>query len=205
MAVDPTKPGNIDKGQDFQDFQRLRRALTAPAPKAPPPLPLPEIRYPTFPIDSYPRPDPFPPSAPYPSSVFPHSTIHRPVSPGFGETIAQTSSEIANQTVEHVWPLRAGVRLAECFAGAGPGVRIPLALLCTLAAVGLAGSVGWTGSALLFALAAGSFFGWALPTVLAILLALTTYLTGLLIGVLVRLALLAAIILVIFFVFKAMA
>jgi hypothetical protein len=215
MSVDPTRPGNTYKGADFQLYQILRRQLTAPPPP-PPPRHVPVVTNPVFPKVSYPvtrsYPDrvlpPLPDTSPLPG--FPpyrgpakQGVSHVSSGVGFNEALTRKSSEIAAETVEHVWPLRVCAELGDSIAGAGLRVRALLALLCAVAGIGLAASAGYSGPTLLFALAGSGGLGWVLPTVLGLFLAFAAQLTGLLLGILVRLLLVALVILAIILVIRS--
>ena len=208
MPVDPTKPATFYTGHDRQEWQRLQ-PKPAPAPKTTPPRTSPAPSYPTvrYPVtvrDPVPASPRHSPGSSPPSHARP-PVFHNPaIGVGSNEALTQKFSEIAAETVGHVWPLKAATELGERIAGARPKVRIWLAVLCAVAAAGIAAVAGWTGLVLLLALAGGGAVGWALPTVLGLLLAFTAQLTGLVIGILWRLLVLALLIVAIFFLVRLM-
>lgn len=201
MEVDPTRPGNMYTGADFQKWQMLQRPTKSPDP--PPNSTSSVVVSPTpfFPA-SY-RPvtlgDGLPGPPPYRGSNRAGAGVAVGGGVGIAAALGQKSGDLAQRVVEYVWPLKACIRLGENMVNAKPWVRFWTAVLCALVGVGLAAGAGWNGSALFMALAIGGILGWLLPTLVGSLLAFGAYLTGFVIG----LSLLALVIVAILFVVRA--
>jgi len=176
MAVDPTKPQSMYKGHDHQEWQRLQPQLKIPKDQP--------IR---FSGSWTPRAPSLGPGPGYPGGLggdLPAAAAirRRGDSPGLVATLGEKSAGLGSAVVEHVWPLKACVRLGERMVDAGRWWRLAAALPCALVAGGLAAGHGAQGALVVAALAVGAGVGWMVPTLLGALLALAAHLTGIAIG-----------------------
>ena len=167
MPVDVFKPESTYKGQDRQEWNRLRTQLKAQTAAAPPPPA---------------KPLPFLPYAPASSSRR-SNNVQTGASEGHGtglvSALMDKLMDLASEVVDRVTPLRACVSFGEGLANASALVRRWTALSAAILTVATAVWIGTKGSALLLALCFGALVGWFLPSIVGGLLVLATHLVGL--------------------------